>query len=56
MQNEELVLRFQKNVDNTHNKLVIPKFFVDKWGKSFIMEVNNETGIIVLKAIKKEEK
>lgn len=45
---DKLNLRFKKNVDSTKNKMVIPKFFIDKWGKSFMMEVDNVNGKITL--------
>lgn len=45
-------LVFQKNVDKTQNKMIIPKFFVDKWGLHYAMYVNNEKGEITIKAIK----
>lgn len=50
---EKPILIFQKNVDKTLNKMVIPKFFVDKYGRSFYMEIYEDK--IVLKPIKKGE-
>lgn len=50
---EKPILIFQKNVDKTLNKMVIPKFFVDKFGRSFYMEIYEDK--IVLKPIKKGE-
>ena len=47
-------LVFQKNVDKTQNKMIIPKFFVEKWGLNYVMYVNNEKGEITIKPIKKE--
>ena len=30
---------FQKNADKVMNRIIIPKFFIDKYGRSFYMEV-----------------
>lgn len=30
---------FQKNTDKARNRIIIPKFFIDKHGNSFYMEV-----------------
>lgn len=53
MENEKPRLIFQKNVDKSLNKMVIPKFFVDKFGRQFYMEIYEDK--IVLKPIKKGE-
>lgn len=50
---EQPKLIYQKNVDKTLNKMVIPKFFVEKHGRSFYMEIYEDK--IVLKPIKKGE-
>lgn len=44
-------LIFQKNVDKTLNKMVIPKFFVEKHGRQYYMEIYEDK--IVLKPMKK---
>lgn len=46
-------LIFKKNVDKTLNKIIIPKFFVEKHGRSYYMEIYEDK--IVLKPIKKGE-
>lgn len=51
--NEKPILIYQKNVDKALNKMVIPKFFVEKFGRSFYMEIYEDK--IVLKPIKKGE-
>lgn len=30
---------FQKNADKKMNRIIVPKFFIDKFGKEFYMEV-----------------
>lgn len=30
---------FEKNADKTLNRVIIPKFFIDKYGRNFYMEV-----------------
>ena len=52
---ENLTLVFQKNVDKAQNKMIIPKFFVNKWGLHYIMTVDNEKGEIRIIPIKKGE-
>lgn len=46
-------LIFQKTVDKTLNKMIIPKFFVKQHGRDFYMEIYEDK--IVLKPIKKGE-
>lgn len=47
------ILIFQKNVDKTLNKIIIPKFFVEEHGRQYYMEIYADK--IVLKPIKKGE-
>ncbi len=49
---EEQKLIFQKNADKEMNRVIIPKFFIDKHGRQFYMEVYENK--IVLIPIKKE--
>lgn len=41
---------FQKNTEETTNKMRIPKFIVEKWGRRFYMEIYSDH--IVLKPVK----
>lgn len=50
---EKPLLIFQKNADKTLNKVVIPKFFIERYGRQFYMEIYQEK--IILKPIKKGE-
>lgn len=53
MQNEQpLVL--QKNADKARNKIIIPKFFIDKCGNQFYMKIYND--LIILEPINKKRK
>lgn len=36
---EKPVIVYQKNVDSTSNKMIIPKKIVEQWGKQFYMEI-----------------
>ena len=36
---EEKSVTFLKNADKTLNRVIIPKFFIDKYGRSFYMKV-----------------
>lgn len=43
---------FQKNTEETTNKMRIPKFLVKKWGRKYYMEIYKD--YIILKPIKGE--
>jgi len=47
------VFTFQKNVDRNTSKIIIPKFIVDQWGATYVMEVYDS--YIVLRPVKKED-
>lgn len=49
---EKPMLIFQKTADKTMNRIILPKFFIDKFGRMFYMEVYEDK--IVLKPIKKK--
>ena len=44
-------LIFQKNADKILNRVILPKFFIDKFGRSYYMEIYDDK--IILKPIKK---
>ena len=46
---EKPKLIFQKNADKEMNRVIIPKFFIDKFGRQFYMEIFEDK--IVLKPI-----
>lgn len=46
-------MRLQKNADSSRNRIVIPKFFIKKYGNRFYMEIHKD--IIILRPIKKKE-
>lgn len=48
---EEPILIFQKNIDKTLNRILIPKKVVEMFGRSFYMKVYQDK--IVLEPIKK---
>lgn len=48
-------LRYMKRADVEKNRIVIPKFFIDKYGRDFYMEVNLEDGSIKLIPIKNKK-
>jgi hypothetical protein len=50
---EEPKLIYQKNADKQMNRIIIPKFFIDKHDREFYMEIYE--GKIVLKPVKKGE-
>lgn len=49
---EKPILTYQKNVDKTSNKMIIPKKIVEQWGTQFYMEVYQD--YIKLVPVKKE--
>ena len=53
MNKERPLLIFQKNAETTTNKMIIPKAFIKKFGRSFYMEIYEDK--IVLIPIKKEK-
>lgn len=53
MENEKPLLIYQKNADKDRNKVIIPKAFIEKYGREFYMEVYKDK--LVLKPIKKGE-
>ena len=50
---EQPILIFQKNADVEKNRVIIPKVFIEKFGRQFTMEVYEDK--IILKPIKKGE-
>ena len=50
------MLNFMKRADVSRNRIIIPKFIIDKFGRDFYMEVNPEDGTIKLEPIKLEKK
>lgn len=50
---EQPILIFQKNADIEKNRVIIPKVFIEKFGRQFSMEVYEDK--IILKPIKKGE-
>lgn len=47
-------LNIKKNADKKRNRIIIPKFFIDKNGYSYYMEIYEDK--IILKPAKKEGK
>jgi len=43
---EDLIAKYQKNADKVLNRIIIPKFFIDKYGRSFYMEVYKDKIVI----------
>lgn len=36
---EKPTLIYQKNADKVMNRIIIPKVFIDKWGRAFYLEM-----------------
>lgn len=51
---EQPKLIYQKNADKELNRIIIPKFFIDKFGRNFYMEIYENK--IVLKPMQKKGK
>ena len=50
------ILRFLKRAEKSKNRIIIPKFIIDKYGRDFYLEINIENGEMLLKPVKKEAK
>ena len=49
------ILRYMKHADKVRNRIIIPKFIIDKYGRDFYLEVNTEDGSMKLIPIKTKE-
>lgn len=47
------ILIYQKNADKEKNRVILPKAFINKYGRSFYMEVYKNQ--IILKPLKNKE-
>lgn len=54
MENQEPILVLQKNADKTLNKIVLPKVYVNEWGRTFLMKIYKD-GTMIIKPIEKGE-
>lgn len=52
--NLEPLIIYQKNADKTSNKILLPKFVIDKMGRNYLMEIYEDK--IVLKPFDNKEK
>ena len=50
---EQPKLIFQKTADKVMNRIIVPKFFIEKFGRNFYMEIFEDK--IILKPMKKGE-
>ena len=46
------ILRFMKHADKERNRIILPKFIIDKFGRNFYLEVNTNDGTMKLIPIK----
>ena len=49
-------IRFMKRVEKNKNRIIIPKFIIDKFGRDFYLDFNPEDGTMTLTPIKYEKK
>lgn len=49
-------LRFMKRAEKDKNRIIIPKFIINEFGRDFYLEVNPEDGTMKLTPIKIEKK
>ena len=54
--NEQKTITFIKRADLALNKIIIPKYVIDNFGREFLMKVDIETGIMTLIPINQVEK
>ena len=50
------ILRFMKRAEKDKNRIIIPKFIIDKFGRDFYLEVNLEDGTMKLTPINFKKK
>lgn len=48
------IITYQKNADKVLNRIIIPKAFIDKYGREFFMQVDYENDKIILIPVKKQ--
>lgn len=44
-------LIYMKRADVDKNRIILPKFIIDKFGRDFYLEVNSENGSMILTPI-----
>lgn len=49
---EKPILIYQKNADKEKNRVIIPKTFINKYGRQFYMEIYNDK--IIIKPLNKK--
>lgn len=47
-------ITYQKRAEKNKNRIIIPKIYIDNYGRDFYMTIKS-TGEIILKPIKKKE-
>ena len=50
-----MILSFFKKAEREKNRIIIPKIMIDKFGNEFYLRANTETGVMILKPVKKGE-
>ena len=48
--------KFMKRAEKDKNRIIIPKFVIDNFGRDFYMEINEQNGTMVITPIKYEKK
>ena len=51
----KLLFKFMKRADKTLNRIVIPKFIIDKYGREFYLEIYDDETIKLVPIKKKGE-
>lgn len=51
----KLLFRFQKHAEKTLNRIVIPKFIIEKYGRDFYLEIYDDETIKLVPIKKKGE-
>ena len=53
----KLLFRFMKRTDIVHNRIIIPKFIIDKYGRDFYFDVYDDGSIklIPVEKLNKQE-
>ena len=52
-QESKMLFRFQKRADLEKNRIIIPKIYIDKYGRDFYLEIYEDGTIKLIPILKK---
>lgn len=48
MEDKKLIGRFMKRADLEKNRIIIPKFYIDKCGRDFYLDIYDDGTIVII--------